>query len=72
MILRVTVIAISRMTSVGWLMVTTPLVLGLVGTLPRLYVLYGVLAWRVIVYSHRPNIRRPIEGAERRLGKPRA
>ena len=75
-ILLIVVIAISRMASVGSLTVTTLLpiillILGLTGTLPLIYLLYGVLVWMVIVYSHRPNIRRLIAGTERRLGEPR-
>ena len=75
-VLLVVVIALSRMASVGSLTVTTLmpiilLILGLVGTLPLIYTLYGVLAWMVIVYSHRPNIRRLMEGTERRLGEPK-
>jgi len=69
-------IALSRMASVGSLTVATLmpitlLILGLLGTLPLIYTLYGVLAWMVIVYSHLPNIRRLIAGTERRLGEPR-
>jgi glycerol-3-phosphate acyltransferase PlsY len=75
-ILLIVVIAISRMASVGSLTVTTLLpiillILGLTGTLPLIYVLYGVLVWMVIVYSHRPNIQRLMAGTERRLGEPR-
>jgi glycerol-3-phosphate acyltransferase PlsY len=76
LILLVVVIALSRMASIGSLTVTTLmpimlLVLGLAGMLPLIYTLYGVLAWMVIVYSHRPNIQRLIEGTERRLGEPK-
>jgi glycerol-3-phosphate acyltransferase PlsY len=76
LVLLVLVIALSRMASVGSLTVTTLLpisllVLGLIGTLPLIYTLYGALAWMVIVYSHLPNIRRLIAGTERRLGEPR-
>ena len=75
-VLLVAVIALTRMASVGSLTVTTLLpitllVLGLTGALPLIYVLYGVLAWIVIIYSHRPNIRRLIDGTERRLGEPK-
>ena len=75
-VLLFVVIAVSRIASVGSLTITTllPLILlfmGLVGTLPLTYVLYGVLVWIVIIYSHRPNIRRLIAGTERRLGEPK-
>lgn len=77
LVLLFLVIAISRMASVGSLTVTTLLpisllVLGLIGTLPLLYTLYGVLAWIIIVVSHLPNIRRLIAGTERRLGEPKS
>lgn len=75
-VVLVSVIAISRMASVGSLVTTTLvpialLVLGLIGTLPLIYTLYGVLAWIIIVYSHLPNIRRLMAGTERRLGEPK-
>jgi glycerol-3-phosphate acyltransferase PlsY len=35
------------------------------------YVAYGILAWAIVVYSHRPNIRRLLAGTERRVGKKR-
>jgi glycerol-3-phosphate acyltransferase PlsY len=38
------------------------------GAIPMIYVVYGLLAWAIIVNSHRPNIRRLILGTERRLG----
>ena len=76
LILLVVVIGLSRMASIGSLTVTTLmpimlLILGLAGILPVIYTLYGLLAWMVIVYSHRPNIQRLIEGTERRLGEPK-
>ena len=75
-ILLVVVIALSRMASIGSLTVTTLmpiilLILGLADILPLTYTLYGVLAWMIIVYSHLPNIRRLIDGTERRLGEPK-
>jgi glycerol-3-phosphate acyltransferase PlsY len=45
------------------------LILAVTGTLSLVYVSYGLLAWAIIVYSHRPNIRRLIQGTERRLGR---
>jgi glycerol-3-phosphate acyltransferase PlsY len=76
LVLLVVVIALSRMASVGSLTVATLqpiilLVLGLIGTLPLIYALYGALVWMIIVYSHLPNIRRLIAGTERRLGEKR-
>ena len=71
-ILLVLVIAITRYASVGSLTVLTimPLLLlalSLAGTLASIYVLYGVLAWLIIVNAHRPNIQRLKRGTERRL-----
>lgn len=68
------VILVTRYASVGSLVVavTMPLVLvGLVvgGTLPATYVGYGLLASGIIIYAHRPNIRRLIAGNERRVGE---
>jgi glycerol-3-phosphate acyltransferase PlsY len=76
LILLILVIGVTRYASVGSLTVTTlmPIILlalGLIGTLPLIYTLYGVLAWIIIVYSHRPNIRRLIQGTERCLGESR-
>jgi glycerol-3-phosphate acyltransferase PlsY len=72
-ILLLILIAVTRYASLGSLIVTTLmpivlLVLALTGTLSLTYVLYGLLAWLIIVLSHRPNIRRLIQGTERRLG----
>jgi glycerol-3-phosphate acyltransferase PlsY len=74
LLLLLAVIALTRYASIGSLTVTTlmPIVLlGLTvtGTLPLTYVGYGLLAWAIIVYSHRPNIYRLIQGTERRLGE---
>jgi glycerol-3-phosphate acyltransferase PlsY len=68
------VIAITRYASVGSLTVSTlmPIVLlglGLLDVLPMAYFFYGLLAWIIIVLAHRPNIRRLIQGTERRLGE---
>jgi len=73
LILLLVVIAVTRYASIGSLVVVTsmPLILLAVavsGHLLLTYVAYGMLAWAIIVYSHRPNIRRLIEGTERRLG----
>jgi len=68
------VIAVTRYASVGSLTVTTfmpilLLLLGITGVLSLTYVGYGLLAWVIIVSSHLPNIRRLIQGTERRLGE---
>jgi glycerol-3-phosphate acyltransferase PlsY len=75
-ILLLLVIAITRYASIGSLTVITLmplilLVLGIMGVLSLTYVGYGLLAWIIIVYAHRSNIQRLIEGTERRLGKRR-
>jgi glycerol-3-phosphate acyltransferase PlsY len=74
LLLLLAVIALTRYASIGSLTVTTlmPIVLlglAVTGTLPLTYVGYGLLAWAIIVYSHRPNIYRLIQGTERRLGE---
>ena len=73
-VLLLSLIAITRYASVGSLVVTTLmpivlLVLAVSGVLSLTYVLYGLLAWVIIVLSHRPNIQRLIKGTERRLGE---
>ena len=73
--LLLVVIAVTRYASLGSLIVITVmplllLALALNGTLAMVYLAYGLLAWALIVNSHRPNIRRLILGTERRLGKP--
>jgi len=73
LVLLLLVIAITRYASIGSLTVITLmpivlLVLALTGILSLAYVAYGLLAWAIIVYAHRPNIRRLIAGTERRLG----
>jgi len=73
LVLLLLVIAITRYASIGSLTVITLmpvvlLVLALTGVLSLAYVSYGLLAWALIVYAHRPNIRRLIAGTERRLG----
>jgi glycerol-3-phosphate acyltransferase PlsY len=76
LVLLLLTIAITRYASVGSLTITTlvPIVLlalGLLGTLPLVFVLYGLLLWLIIVYAHRPNIIRLLDGSERRLGSSR-
>jgi glycerol-3-phosphate acyltransferase PlsY len=71
--LLVVIIALTRYASIGSLTVSTlmPLVLlglAVTGITSLAYVAYGLLAWAIIVYAHRPNIRRLIQGTERRLG----
>lgn len=73
-VLLLVIIAVTRYASVGSLAVSTlmPVVLlalGIVGILSLTYVLYGLLAWIIIVCAHRPNIRRLLQGTERRLGE---
>jgi glycerol-3-phosphate acyltransferase PlsY len=73
LILLVVVIAVTRYASIGSLVVVTsmPLILlalAVSGQLVLTYVAYGMLAWAIIVYSHRPNIHRLLQGKERRLG----
>lgn len=73
-ILLLLIIVITRYASVGSLTITTLvpivlLILGLVGTLPLVFVLYGLLLWVIIFYAHRPNIHRLLHGSERRLGE---
>jgi len=71
-VLLVLIIAITRYASVGSLTVLTVmlfvlLTLSLTGVLASIYILYGVLAWIIIVNAHRPNIQRLRQGTERRL-----
>lgn len=73
LILLPTIIAITRYASVGSLIVMTlmPLLLAAAvyfKNLSPIYVAYGLLAWGIVVYSHRPNIRRLLHGTERRIG----
>jgi glycerol-3-phosphate acyltransferase PlsY len=72
-VLLLAVILLTRYASVGSLVVaiTMPLLLvGLVaaGELVSTYITYGLLASAIIIYAHRPNIRRLLAGNERRLG----
>jgi glycerol-3-phosphate acyltransferase PlsY len=72
-VLLIVIIALTRYASIGSLTVITlmPIVLlglAVIGIIPLAYVAYGLLAWSIIVYAHRPNIRRLIQGTERRLG----
>ena len=74
MVLLLLIVAITRYASLGSLIIITlmPLVLlalGVTGILSLTYVAYGLLAWVIIVYAHRPNIRRLIQGTERRIGE---
>lgn len=73
LVLLLLIIAVTRYASVGSLTVATLmpvilLALAVTGLLSLTYVGYGLLAWVIIVCSHRPNIRRLIQGTERRLG----
>ena len=76
LVLLLLIVAITRYASLGSLIVTTlmPIILlalAVTGKLPLAYICYGLLAWVIIVYEHRPNIRRLIEGTERRIGEKR-
>ncbi len=74
LVLLLAIIAITRYASLGSLTVSTlmPLVLlglSVSGAVSMTYVLYGLLAWVIIVWAHRSNIRRLLQGTERRLGE---
>jgi glycerol-3-phosphate acyltransferase PlsY len=73
-VLLLLVIAVTRYASLGSLAVATlmPIILlglGVTGALSLTYVFYGLLAWLIIILSHRPNIRRLVHGTERRVGE---
>ena len=73
-VLLLVVIFATRYASIGSLTVSTLmpitlLVLGLTGVLSLTYLGYGLLAWILIVLSHKRNIRRLLKGTERRLGE---
>jgi acyl phosphate:glycerol-3-phosphate acyltransferase len=75
-VLLLVIIAVSRYASLASLIVVTLMPITLLalvtmGRLPSAYILYGFLAWTLIVYAHRPNIRRLLEGTERRIGEKR-
>lgn len=75
-VLLLVIIALTRYASIGSLVVVTamPIILFALagmGILSSTYVSYGLLAWALIVYAHRPNIRRLLAGTERRLGDKR-
>jgi glycerol-3-phosphate acyltransferase PlsY len=77
LVLLLLLIAVTRYASLGSLIVAslmpvTLFILGITGTLPLAYVGYGLLAWIIIVLAHRPNIRRLMNGTERRIGESRA
>ena len=72
MILLVLIIALTRYASVGSLTVLTVmplllLALSLAGIIASIYIVFGVLAWIIIVNAHRSNIQRLRQGTERRL-----
>ena len=71
-VLLLVLIVLTRYASLGSLIVITAmplvlLVLALTGILSPTYVVYGLLSWAIIVYAHRPNIQRLIQGKERRI-----
>lgn len=68
------IVAVTRYASIASLTVATlmPLVLlalGVTGKLTLTYVLYGLLAWAIVVAAHKANIRRLLAGTERRVGE---
>ena len=68
------IVAVTRYASIASLTVATlmPLVLlalGVTGKLTLTYVLYGLLAWAIVVAAHKGNIRRLLAGTERRVGE---
>jgi glycerol-3-phosphate acyltransferase PlsY len=68
------IVAITRYASIASLTVATlmPLILlalGVTGKLALTYVLYGLLAWAIVVAAHKANIRRLLAGTERRVGE---
>jgi glycerol-3-phosphate acyltransferase PlsY len=70
------IVAVTRYASIASLTVATlmPVVLlglGVTGRLPLTYVLYGLLAWAIVVLAHKGNIRRLLAGTERRVGEKR-
>lgn len=74
LVLLLLIIAATHYASLGSMIVTTlmPVILfalAVTGILSLTYVGYGLLAWVIIIYAHRSNIRRLIEGTERRIGE---
>ena len=74
LVLLLLIVAVTRYASVGSLVVTTlvPIILlalALAGVLSAAYIAYGLLAWAIIIGSHRANIYRLLEGTERRIGQ---
>jgi glycerol-3-phosphate acyltransferase PlsY len=76
LIVLVLVMVLTRYASLGSLTVSVLmpivlLILGLTNIVSLVYVMYGLLAFVIIVYAHQGNIRRLLQGTERRLGPPR-
>jgi glycerol-3-phosphate acyltransferase PlsY len=68
------IVAVTRYASLASLTVATLmpvilLALGVTDNLALTYVLYGLLAWAIIVGAHKGNIRRLLAGTERRIGE---
>ncbi len=68
------IVAVTRYASIASLVVASsmPVVLlglGVTGKLPLTYVVYGLLAWAIVVAAHKGNIRRLLAGTERRVGE---
>ncbi len=66
---------LSRMASVGsltaaWAAFMALVVLGAIGRLPIPFALYGIGQAIIITWALRPNIKRILEGTERRIGQP--
>jgi glycerol-3-phosphate acyltransferase PlsY len=73
-VLLLVMILVTRYASLGSLVTMTAMPLALAylawtGAQAWVYVAYGLLAWGIVLYSHRPNIHRLLSGTERRLGK---
>jgi acyl phosphate:glycerol-3-phosphate acyltransferase len=74
LVLLLAIIAATHYASLGSMIVTTlmPVILfalAVTGTLRLTYVGYGLVAWAIIIYAHRSNIQRLIDGTERRIGE---
>jgi glycerol-3-phosphate acyltransferase PlsY len=80
LVLLLLIVAATHYASLGSMIVTTLMpvilfVLAVTGVLSSTYVGYGLVAWVIIIYAHRSNICRLIQGTERRIGesgRPRA
>jgi glycerol-3-phosphate acyltransferase PlsY len=69
------VLLLTRIVSLGSLTAATVALAGVVattllGVYPLVYLVYGLLGAGIILWQHRENIQRLIQGTERRLGQP--